>query len=33
MQTYKAVKASTKATGIVLVDAPLDALILLLLLF
>lgn len=33
MQTYKVVKASTKATGTVLVDAPLDTLILLLLLF
>lgn len=33
MQTYKVVRESTKATGTVLVDAPLDALILLLLLF
>jgi hypothetical protein len=33
MQMYEAVKASRKATGTVLVDAPLDTLILLLLLF
>lgn len=33
MQTYKIVKASTKATGTVLVDAPMDTLVFLLLLF
>lgn len=33
MQRYKVVKASKKETGTVLVDAPLDTLVLLLLLF